>query len=188
MLYIDWFKTNFENFAKEKEKFVPAFGISYRISDPQKNPEEDLSITCDLTNKKEGLFDLNITDIDSDVFFIKEFNRKLKQISGEDNSQYEFRLELATIPLGESNNFWNFLYAHLRMTEDFYNKNRNISKSGSHINKIIYNITEWGLREHKRPTELGFNYNKSGLVEADARILRGHALEEFIKHNKLKGL
>jgi hypothetical protein len=188
MLYTDWFKTNFENFAKEKEKFVPSFGLSYRVSDPKNNPEGDFSITYDLTNKKEGLFDLNITDIDSDILFIKEFNRKLKQISGEENSQYEFKLELVTVPLEESNTFWNFLYAHLRMTEDFYKKNRNIIQPHSHINRAVNTVIEHGLTEHKKLTELGFNYNKSGLVEADARILRGHALEEFIKHNKLKGL
>jgi hypothetical protein len=53
MLYTDWFKTNFENFAKEKEKFVPAFGVSYRIRDPQSIPEGNLPTTYDLSEDSD---------------------------------------------------------------------------------------------------------------------------------------
>jgi hypothetical protein len=109
----------------------------------------------------------------------------LIDISGKDANKYDFRLELVTIPLDKSNNLWNFLYAHVRMDEGFYEKNRNISKPTSPINMAINHIIFVGLN-YKRPTELGFNYNEKGLVEVDARILKGHDLEEFIKDNVLK--
>ena len=159
MLYTDWFKTNFENFAKEKEKFVPAFGLSYRIRDPNSIPD-NLPVTYDLSEDSDigNIFYNNREDL----VFADSLRDDLVEISGKNGNKYDFKLELITIPLEESNDFWNFIYAYFRMTEDFYNKNRNISKPNSPMSIAINSIITSNTFSHKRPTEIGFNYNKKG--------------------------
>lgn len=179
MPYSNSFKTDFEDFAKEKEIFVPAIGISYRIRDPSYIPEGDFPIIHDLYDDSE--ISHIFSNIEEDFNFITGLKENIKEICGEENNKYDFNMKLVTVLLDVNEVIANFLYSHIRMNEEFYKKNRNIGKSNSPINMVGNFIILWGLKNHKRPTELAFNYNQKGDAEENSRILKGHDLEELLK-------
>jgi len=179
MPHADWFEIDFENFAKKKEIFVPAIGISYRIRDPSYIPERDFPIIHDLYDDLE--ISRIFSNIKEDFNFITGLKKNIREICGEENNKYDFNMKLVTVPLEVNETMANFLYTHIRMNEDFYKKNRNIGKLNSPINMVGNFIILWGLKNHKRPTELAFNYNQKGSAEENSRILKGHALEELLK-------